>query len=158
MDCPNYVNYEQTGCVDTVPDGYFVLDQYRKLIDKCHELCKTCKASSYKISNTLYMNCETCLYNNTKFKTDIVGNCPESEGKNDDKEEDEDKKEENKKGLGFWFWSGIIGCIVLVIGIIIIVILIIHTKRKEDNDIPISDYRNIHGRHIAMEEDESLGI
>ena len=153
FNCPKYVNYEQTECIDEIPDGYFVTDQYRGIINKCHELCKTCKAQSYLVDNIVHMNCDSCLYNNSKFKTDIIGNCPE---KNATYNDDEKEKTNDNKGLGFLAWFGIIGGFLLVT-VIVVVVIMVFMKKKENNDIPISDYKNIHG-NIALQEDAGLGI
>ena len=37
-----YFNYIQDGCIDIIPDGYFLIDIESKKIGKCHEKCKTC--------------------------------------------------------------------------------------------------------------------
>ena len=51
-----YVNYEQTECIDSVPDGYYVNDTNTNTIDLCYIKCKTC--SGYGDETT--MNCITC--------------------------------------------------------------------------------------------------
>ena len=61
LNCTGYVNYEQTGCIDDIPDGYYCNDTDLKTIDKCYEKCKTCSESS---TNENDMKCLTC--DNTK--------------------------------------------------------------------------------------------
>jgi hypothetical protein len=38
-----YYNYTQDGCIDEIPERYFLNDTILKTIDKCHEDCKTCR-------------------------------------------------------------------------------------------------------------------
>ncbi|MBO6195110.1 MAG: hypothetical protein J6O56_02045, partial [Bacilli bacterium] len=54
--CTNYYNYNRTGCLDTVPDGYYCNSTEDKTIDKCHENCKTCSEGPTDNNN----NCLTC--------------------------------------------------------------------------------------------------
>ena len=46
LNCKKYVNYEQTGCIDEIPEGYYLEDSNLGTIGKCHELCKTCEKKS----------------------------------------------------------------------------------------------------------------
>ena len=78
LNCPNYVNYLQTECIDKIPAGYFLLDKKLGTIEKCHNLCKTCNIGPFLINDTLYMNCQTCLYTNKKYKPINQGDCPSS--------------------------------------------------------------------------------
>jgi hypothetical protein len=69
-----YVNYEQTGCIDTIPDGYYVNDTNLNTIDKCYEKCKTC---SEKSANENDMKCLTCPEDKIKYNQscyEIVNN------------------------------------------------------------------------------------
>jgi len=66
--CEYYYNYEQTGCLATLEDGYYLNDTVLKTIDKCHSDCKTCNKSEEN-DNT---NCLTCKDNNKYFDS---GNC-----------------------------------------------------------------------------------
>ena len=46
LNCPNknlFYNYEQNGCITSIPNGFYEYDTTLKTIDKCHEKCKTCK-------------------------------------------------------------------------------------------------------------------
>ena len=66
--CPNYYNMDKTKCFDSIEDGYFLSDENQKLLDKCHENCKTCNKKEIE-GNT---NCLTCKNNNLFF---YKGNC-----------------------------------------------------------------------------------
>jgi hypothetical protein len=76
LSCKNYVNYEQKECIDTIPDGYYLKDKDLGIIDKCHELCKTCEEGPKTTMDHVYMNCKTCLYKNKSFKPKYEGDCP----------------------------------------------------------------------------------
>jgi hypothetical protein len=67
--CPKYYNYEQNGCIDKIPDGFYLNSSSLKTIDKCHENCKTCTIGPTENNN----NCETCPENGTIFFD--LGNC-----------------------------------------------------------------------------------
>ena len=51
-----YVNYEQTECIDKIPEGYYVNDSNINTIDKCYKDCKTCSAAGTSDN----MNCILC--------------------------------------------------------------------------------------------------
>ena len=55
--CPtnSYYNYEQTGCIDIIPDGFYVNDTENNTIDKCDIKCKTCTLES--VNNNLCTSC-----------------------------------------------------------------------------------------------------
>ena len=57
----------QTQCIDEIPEGYYLSDKNMHTIDKCHELCKTCKTGPNYKDGDFYMNCETCLYTKDNF-------------------------------------------------------------------------------------------
>ena len=84
LNCPKYVDYMQVKCIDQIPEGYYLLDEYLGTIEQCHKLCKTCKSGPYTHGDTLHMNCETCLYTNKDYKPPSEGDCPSSEDKNED--------------------------------------------------------------------------
>ena len=69
LNCSNFYNYTQTGCIDKIPDGYYLNSSSLKTIDKCHENCKTCKEGPTESNN----NCETCPETGKKFLD--LGNC-----------------------------------------------------------------------------------
>ena len=58
----NYYN-NQTGCLNEIPDGYYLNDSIFKTIDKCNIKCKNC--SSESIKNNL---CITCNNNNGYYQ------------------------------------------------------------------------------------------
>ena len=78
FNCDKYVNYEQTQCINDIPEGYYLKDKEKGIIDKCYKLCKTCSKNGIQIGSKFYMNCDTCLYKNNS-KVTIEGNCPENE-------------------------------------------------------------------------------
>ena len=68
LNCTDkYYSYNQTICIDTIPDGYYCNNTNLKTIDKCHENCETCKEGPTNNNN----NCLTCK--NTKYYD--LGNC-----------------------------------------------------------------------------------
>ena len=64
-------NYNQTGCLTEIPEGYFCNSTEFKTIDKCHENCKTCNKSPTEYNN----NCETCKDDGPIYFD--LGNCRE---------------------------------------------------------------------------------
>ena len=44
--CPNYYNYEQTQCIDDIPEGYYLNDTNHSTIDKCNIECNNCSIES----------------------------------------------------------------------------------------------------------------
>ena len=73
-DCKNYSNLDKTECFDERPDGYYIFDEEKKLLDKCHQDCKTCD----KKEEELNTNCLECSNENYYF---YYGNCYENCGK-----------------------------------------------------------------------------
>ena len=61
------INNDLTECFENLPEGYYILNDENKLIDKCHENCKTCNKKGDEDNN----NCITCK--NDYFFED--GNC-----------------------------------------------------------------------------------
>ena len=55
--CPinTYYNYEQTGCIDNIPEGYYINDTDHNTINKCDIKCKTCTLES--VNNNLCTSC-----------------------------------------------------------------------------------------------------
>ena len=68
LNCEYYYNYEQTGCITEIEDGYYLKDEKLKTIDKCHTDCKTCNKGEEE-GNT---NCLICKDSNKYFDS---GNC-----------------------------------------------------------------------------------
>ena len=65
--CEHYYNYFYTGCLNSIPDGYYCNNTELKTIDKCHNNCQTC-IKGPTINNN---NCLTCSKN---YYFDL-GNC-----------------------------------------------------------------------------------
>ena len=156
LKCPKYVNYLQTKCIDTIPDGYYLSDKKIGTIEKCHELCKTCQSGPFFFDNQLYMNCESCLYENKEVKL-TKGNCPEYPGKqtDDNKGSEGNKKseEENSSSSN----SAIIWVIIIIVILIIIVSGVIIYKKcfgnKDRTQKSQNDYYNIEGKSIPFEDE-----
>ena len=150
LKCPKYVNYEQTECIDDIPDGYYLAEQNTGVIDKCHELCKTCKGKSSVLDGVLHMNCDTCLYKDDGFNILIKGNCPDHE---------REKKEKKSSGGTF-----AVVMVILALIIIIVVAVIIYKKKKSSSSTKPerqklnTDYYNIGGKNIPFDEDNNFGI
>ena len=68
FNCSSNYNYEQTDCLEQVPEGFYINDTELKTIDKCHENCKTCIKGPTE-TNT---NCLSC---NEKLRYHYFGNC-----------------------------------------------------------------------------------
>ena len=56
--CEYYYNYDQTGCIEKIEEGYYLNDSFFKTIDKCNEKCKSCDLESVK-----KYKCLTCNVN-----------------------------------------------------------------------------------------------
>ena len=52
-----YYNYNQTDCIDEIPDGYFLNDSNYNTIDKCYRDCKTCDKKEFSFNS----NCNSCI-------------------------------------------------------------------------------------------------
>ena len=156
LKCPNYVNYLQTGCIDTIPDGYYLSDEIFGIIEKCHNLCKTCKSGPKIINGIDHMNCETCLYQNNS-KIIIDGNCPQSSRSNDIDDKSNDNKRKGKKSNNSPFiWISII--LVIMMLFVIIIMIYIKCKNRYNGNIKNTDYYSIGGRNIPFEDEDNSGI
>ena len=62
--CPYYYNYEQTECIDQMPEGYYNNDTSEKTIDKCPFKCQNCSFDSIINNNNLctYCNMSSSYY------------------------------------------------------------------------------------------------
>ena len=69
--CNSYYNYEHTGCISEIPEGFYVNSSEFKTIDKCHDNCKSCDIGGTDEQN----NCKTCK-DTGKIYFDL-GNCRE---------------------------------------------------------------------------------
>jgi hypothetical protein len=74
LNCSIYYNYTQKGCINKIPEGYYLNDTLEKTIDKCHPNCKTCFDKETLYNNN---NCETCPDNKYYYGKDCVDNCPD---------------------------------------------------------------------------------
>jgi surface protein len=54
--CDKYYNYNQTGCLEEIPPGFYLNDSYRKTIDKCIIKCSSCNLESIQIGLCLKCN------------------------------------------------------------------------------------------------------
>ena len=70
LECKIYSNVEQTECFNEIKDGYYLKDPINKILDKCHNDCKSCDEKE-TIDST---NCKTC----PEGKFIIFGNCTDS--------------------------------------------------------------------------------
>ena len=66
-----YYNYNQTFCIDEIPEGYFLNDTIYNTIDKCHQDCKTCD-KKYNDTNS---NCNSCLSDKYFYLGNCLSNC-----------------------------------------------------------------------------------
>lgn len=158
LKCSKYVNYEQTGCIDTIPEGYFLSDSKDGIIDRCYSLCKTCSSAAEKFNNDIHMHCDSCL-SQDNYKL-VDGNCvelTEDEKKaQKDKTNNEPEKRETSSNNYLAIWISIL----LVIIIIIVIGIIIYKKRggkfgfkKTKNN---TDYFNIGGKNIPFEDENNI--
>ena len=72
LDCANfnmYFNLEKTDCISEIPKGYYLEDEQKKFIGKCHQNCEECEASSTETNN----NCLKCKSEGTMYYD--FGNC-----------------------------------------------------------------------------------
>ncbi len=146
LNCEKYVNYLQTECINEIPEGYYIDDEYLGTLGKCYELCKTCEKGPNKTEDEIHMNCKECKFTNIDYKTEIEGNCPDSQ-KDDDKE--------NKGGTNILIWILVPSIIVIIL--IILVFFIIRRRKKEGapNDYSKLDQK---GQNISMEATSGLGF
>jgi len=57
LNCTQFYDYNQSKCINKIPDGFFQNDTQYRTIDKCHPYCKTCEAKG----NNDNTNCKTCI-------------------------------------------------------------------------------------------------
>jgi hypothetical protein len=68
INCTYLYNFEQDGCIDKIPDGYYQNDTNERTIDRCNEDCKTC----YGGPNDISKRCLKCKDHNLYV---YLGNC-----------------------------------------------------------------------------------
>ena len=103
LTCEYYYNFQQNGCLNYIPSGYYLNDSNAKTIDKCPQNCITCekKSDDEKVhcltcrSNLPYLYFGDCLktcphgsfidsgIKTCKCVTDKCGDCTEESLKND---------------------------------------------------------------------------
>ena len=68
------INYNQTACIDEIPEGYYCNNTALKTIDKCHDNCRTCEegpklnnnsCTACKETDLIYLNFGNCVDNCT---------------------------------------------------------------------------------------------
>ena len=136
LKCDYYINYLQTECIKVIPDGYYLSDKNLGIIEKCHDLCKSCNKKSEIINNEIHMNCLSCLYNNKNFNPKYEGDCP---------------NEDNNNNSFMWIVPFVV--FILILFVLVIIYIIYKRKKKQFND---DDYNNLKGTNISMEEE--IGI
>ena len=55
IKCTKYYNHDMTECIDELLEGYYIIDENLKTVDKCNEKCKTCTTESMK--NNICTSC-----------------------------------------------------------------------------------------------------
>ena len=58
-ECKGYKNSEGTICSENIPNGYYLIDFFNKLLGKCHINCQSCEEGPEENNN----NCLTCKDN-----------------------------------------------------------------------------------------------
>ena len=80
LKCPHYINYDQTECIDSIPDGYYLITESLGILGKCHDLCKKCDGPP-----TIYgMQCTECKYEDEHFEPNYPTDCPDNIDDEDD--------------------------------------------------------------------------
>ena len=54
--CENYYNYNHTGCLDSIPLGFYLNDTINKTIDKCNINCRNCTLDSIEKDLCIFCN------------------------------------------------------------------------------------------------------
>ena len=156
LNCPKYIDYSQTKCINEIPDGYFLDNKYLGTIEKCYELCKTCEKKSIIENGQLYMNCKTCKYNNNS-KIQISGNCPDTEEDRNEDNNNEDSNDINKNDESKVLIL-IISISIVIIILIIIVIIVYKKCYIKNNEKDKDDYFTMKGKNIKLEDENEYKI
>ena len=72
LNCSFYYNFNQTDCIEEIPEGYFLNDSNKKTIDKCHSNCRTCD-KTWTNNNE---NCKSCYPDKYLYYGNCIDNCP----------------------------------------------------------------------------------
>ena len=70
--CDNYYNYEYTGCIDNIPEGYYLKNLSLKTIDKCDIKCRNCTLESLANNSCISCNSNESYY--PKFNDSLNNN------------------------------------------------------------------------------------
>ena len=76
-----YYTFDQGGCRDNIPEGYFLNDTRINTIDKCHEDCRTCDKKETDESHTNCLSCKSGkpnIYLGNCFEKCLKGNYTEN--------------------------------------------------------------------------------
>ena len=60
--CINFYNYEHKGCIDAIPDGFYLNNSIARTIDKCDIKCNRCSLESIKNDSCIACNIENNYY------------------------------------------------------------------------------------------------
>ena len=154
LNCEKYVDFSQINCINEIPEGYYVDNEYLGTLGKCHELCKTCEKGEKEVDGELHMNCKNCKYINIDYKTEIEGNCPDSQKEKEEEEEEEKDNKGSKKGNHSYMWILYVSLTIIVVVIAGILIYKYYIMKKN------SEYRKLEkrGQNISMEDTSGLGV
>ena len=67
--CPVYYSYDHTACINYLPEGFYCNSTTDKILDRCHDNCKTCTTGPTTENNL----CTTCKDTGTIYFD--LGNC-----------------------------------------------------------------------------------
>ena len=157
LNCPKFVNFEQTGCIEEVPEGYFIEDENLGTIGKCNESCKTCEKGEETIEGKIHMNCKVCKFTNSSYAPEFEGNCPDADGEKKDEGEDGGNKGNENDGGSSYMWI-LYTSIVLVVIIVLIILIRKYCLLQKSNDYSKMGDENSKARNISMENTSGLGI
>ena len=68
-DCQRYYNYDRTECVNEILDGFYLSDDYLKIVLKCNDKCKKCNKESMNINLCINCNNERNYYEKLNDQT-----------------------------------------------------------------------------------------
>ena len=106
IDCKandKYFNYEQTDCINSIPEGYYCNNQEKNTIEKCHQNCKSCEQGGTNDNNNclvckdgLFYDLGNCKSNcvNGELNGDIIKKCKCTQNKSCEKCSLESNKED----------------------------------------------------------------
>ena len=68
IKCNKYLNYNRDKCIDSIPEGFYLLNEKLGIIEKCHISCKICEKGPDELS----YNCLKCQNDSYSLEE---GNC-----------------------------------------------------------------------------------